>query len=302
LESRCAFYKAQPKKKMGAGASVETISSQSIGENVASLGAAYEKYRTAIEENDFNGGVLADIHDDVELEKMLESIGITNILHKKNLTKQFHKWKEGGGGGGGSTPHHRAADGDELTGSYNVAVQDTITLPPKDIMYEMFQIQGIPLDPQDLEPAGQSIYLAVKERCKLSNQHMKYDCFIGYRVASESDVAEKLYLLLKLKGLNPFWDKKCLTKGEDWKSAFIQGLQCSKCYVPLISSKALTMCRDRLKDHSGDNYLLEMQLGMKIRSEMGISSFIVPVHVGKCTTDPFASPFFYQAYFPSYYR
>ncbi len=277
---------------MGAGASVETISPQAVGENVASLGAAYEKYRSVIEENGFSGEILADINSDQDLEAMLESIGITNLLHKKNLVKQFHKWKDGGstpGSGGGSTGGGGSSETRTSSKSYNIAFQDNITIPPKDIMSEMFQIQGIPLDPQDLEPAGQAIYQAVKERCNSSNQGMLYDCFIGYRVFSESDVAEKLYLLLKLKGLNPFWDKKCLAKGEDWKEAFLKGLQCSKCYVSLISSKALSPCRDRLKDHSFDNYLLEMQLGMKIRQEINNPSFIIPIHIGKSNDPQFLS-------------
>jgi hypothetical protein len=285
---------------MGSGASVDNITPEAIAETVASFGGAYEKYRENIEYNGLNGEILADIENDQELEGMLESIDITNMLHKKNLIKQYRKWRETIGGSYGvasnmnntTIPPEDSQQTMQISSSmpklsaapplsHNIPFQETLTIGPRDILYDMFQIQGISLDPQDIEPAGQHLCQAVKERCTSSNEGMIYDCFISYRVASECDLAEKLYLLLKLQGLNPFWDKKCLSKGEDWKAAFLTGLQHSKSYIALISNKALSSSKDLLKDHSTDNFLLEMQIALKIRQMTNNSSFIIPVHVGK---------------------
>jgi hypothetical protein len=114
----------------------------------------------------------------------------------------------------------------------------------------------------------------------------KYDCFISYRHASESNIAEKLYYYLRLAGFNPFLDKHCLELCEDWKNGFISALQCSKCFISLISTVALKPATDSTRNHENDNYLLEMYNAQKLQSLPGNDRFIIPVHVGEYVDVP----------------
>jgi hypothetical protein len=69
-------------------------------------------------------------------------------------------------------------------------------------------------------------FVSEQKRRYDSTKIYEYDCFISYRVFSDKSLAEILYLRLKNeKKLNPFWDKKCLKKGESWKSGFLNGLR-----------------------------------------------------------------------------
>ena len=89
----------------------------------------------------------------------------------------------------------------------------TITLPPRDIMVKLLEIQGIALDPADIEPAIQRVVAAIKagmakhvlDEC---DGKKSYHVFISYRVNADKDLAEKVYYALKADGLHPFWDKR----------------------------------------------------------------------------------------------
>ena len=158
-----------------------------------------------------------------------------------------------------------------------------ITRTPRELMKEMFKIQGIICDPLDLKTCLKNIVQSVKESLsRMEKEELKegqYHAFISYRVAADSDVAEKLYYMLKLEGIEPFLDKFCLLNGEDWKVGFLRGLSNSATIIPLISSDGLKMCRDVGRDHTYDNVLLEYQMALAIAQED--TDFVVPVLVGK---------------------
>ena len=56
----------------------------------------------------------------------------------------------------------------------------------------------------------------------------KYDVFISYRVASDSEHVAILYEKLTGEGLTVFWDKLCLPDGVPWEEGFCDGLVQSK--------------------------------------------------------------------------
>jgi hypothetical protein len=111
---------------------------------------------------------------------------------------------------------------------------------PREILTEIFKIHGRDLDPQSFDPAFEAIAEAVRSNLSPTMDPTsasteepadspvplkKYDCFIGYRNASERNIAENLYLYLKGAGFNPFLEKRCLKFCEDWKTGFLSGLQ-----------------------------------------------------------------------------
>jgi hypothetical protein len=90
--------------------------------------------------------------------------------------------------------------------------------------------------------------------------------------------------MLKCEGLEPFWDKRCLHPGEDWKVGFLRGLNSSASFVAFVSTAGLASARNNAIDHSTDNVLLEYQLALHMndqRKQNGLCEFIVPILVGR---------------------
>ena len=152
-------------------------------------------------------------------------------------------------------------------------------------MSDLFGIQGIPLDPSDLDPAIAKIAQAVGYS-GVCDGKTKYDVFVNYRVAADADLAEKVYLYLKTMGIHAFLDKKCLKDGEPWKEGFLTGLSRSRKFLCLISSSALANVRNGALDHTNDNVLLEYETGQMIRDHLKevdadlAKSYIIPILVG----------------------
>ena len=262
---------------------MQTLSAQDIGDFVASLGAAFEPYRALIIENGFNGEVLGDITQESELNEMLDGIHITNVVHRKLLFKKFTSCgllnpamtttlssTVSTPKSGGQTPHN------------NSHISDHLVQSPRQILGEMFKIQGIRLDPQDIHDACGKIKSASRRSLSSTMRgDYEYDCFISYRVSSDIDIAEKLYLYLRAEGITSFFDKRCLKDGEDWKTGFINGLLKSRCFISLISAGALAPCRNIGVNHEHDNYMIEMQAALSVREFTENTQFIVPVFIGE---------------------
>ena len=87
-----------------------------------------------------------------------------------------------------------------------------------------------------------------------------------------------------VKGQFPFLDKFKLKDGMPWKDGFLQGLKGSKCFISLISRKALESCRDKSRNHTWDNVLLEIETALRYKSATGNAGYIVPVNIGEWLT------------------
>lgn len=254
---------------MGASASVISLPSltpQQVGDMVANLGAAYEPYKARLISDGISGDVLMSLSDS-DMKDMLKGLGIENVVHVKVLISHFNKLKaenstvHGGNGGGVQTGN------DPDCCKYHVLpcdfqVGEKITKTPRQTMTKLFEIQGIPVDPTDLDSAVEKIAKAVGTG--FGDGKEKYDCFINYRVASDADLAEKLYLYLRTKSIYAFLDKKCLKNGEKWKDGFLTGLKNSKCFLALISRNGLERVRDESADHTWDNVLLEYETALNV--------------------------------------
>jgi hypothetical protein len=162
--------------------------------------------------------------------------------------------------------------GDPAQSSYSIPEMNLqeltqITTSPRTIMKQLFAIQGLELDPDNLK-------MAVAEISKVVGSGFgdgidKYDCFLNYRVNADKDIAEKLFYMLKAAGIYAFFDKECLKKGEEWKEGFLAGLKNSRSFVALISRNCLSSVRDSKRDHSYDNVLLEYETALKIKASTG---------------------------------
>jgi hypothetical protein len=208
----------------GSTLSLESLCAQEIGKLVAALGDKYVPYQQLIIDNGISGEVLASLTD-VETKEIIISIGISNAAHQTILVTHFKKLKNGGNGGGGGggggavvAPNTGCVFHPLPTG---FRLGESVTKTPRHIMSKLFEIQGIPVDPQNLDPAIDKIVKTVGGG--FGNGVDKYDCFINYRVAADADLAERLYLYLELKGVRAFLDKKCLKDGEKWKDGFLKG-------------------------------------------------------------------------------
>ena len=109
--------------------------------------------------------------------------------------------------------------------------------------------------------------------------------FLGYRVSSDSQLAERLYDKLVSKGLKVWWDVKSLAAGQKWEDGFADGLKHSKVFVPLLSRGALSTFATLTPESNPDNVLLEhlMALEFKLRGDL---THIFPVLVGDLENHP----------------
>ena len=212
---------------MGAAGSVvstESLTPEQIGEFVENLGVAYKPYKALIVDNGVSGLVLKETKPS-ELADLLKDIGIAKPLHVRVLIANLQEICKGSETPGASNPASAPAPAAAVATvpfmEHNVKVNDAITMTPRTIMNKLFEIQGIPLDPSDFDSTVQKIKAVVGSG--YGDGINSYDCFINYRVASDADNAEKLYLYLKTAGVNAFLDKKCLKNGEKWKDGFLKG-------------------------------------------------------------------------------
>jgi hypothetical protein len=263
---------------MGATGSVacsEHVSAEEVGTFVENLGVAYKPYKAMIIENGVDGKVLKSMKAS-ELKDLLSEIGIEKALHVRVLMSHL---KDICSSSASEAPQPVETTSSVPFKEHDVVVNEACTMTPRTIMSKLFEIQGIPLDPTDVESAVRTIKDVVGTG--YGDGVSKYDCFINYRVASDADVALKLYLFLKIAGVHAFLDKKCLKNGQKWKDGFLTGLKRSNYFVAIISKSGLARVRDTAQDHASDNVLLEYETAIKIMNDTGNPKFICPIHCGE---------------------
>ena len=129
-------------------------------------------------------------------------------------------------------------------------------------------------------------FLSGKKVARLVGENPKYDIFLSYRVASDSQHVEKLYNLLTAQGFKVYWDKLCLEPGVDWEQGFCEGLVSSRTFVPLLSRDAINHpsidwqnFSKLTADSNCDNVFLEHRLAVELQG-LGLIEKIFPVFVG----------------------
>ena len=262
---------------MGAAASINALSPEELGQGIAGLGKAYVSYNQAVVDEAISGKVLfQSVQEDENLFRafLVENLGVQKPLHQTVMYNRYVEVLVAGEGGDKDTgPKMPIFD-----------VRDAVERSPKEILNELFQIQGIPLDPDNVAASVDKIAAAliasVGEDTGCDGKSL-FHGFISYRVAADKDIAEKVYDKLSMKGLFPFLDKYKLLDGQPWKAGFLQGLTGSRCFISLISRKALESCRDKTQNHEHDNVLLEIETALRYKRETGNNAYIIPVLVGE---------------------
>lgn len=183
--------------------SVATLSAVELGEMVASLGGSLQKYQNTIVDNAISGDIIATLEQN-EIEELLGDLNISP-LHARELTNKFMELKKIS----------------NVTSSVELEIPSEITQSPRWIMDKILVNPGIHVDPTDLDPAIDKLSKMIGTGTD-SDGVDKFDCYISYRVASDSDLAEKFYLYLRTKGLYPYLDKKILKNGEKFVEGFGQ--------------------------------------------------------------------------------
>ena len=262
---------------MGGGASIVDLSSTELGEAVSKLGKHYELASKEIIDSGISGTILFQtVHDSEEQFKsfVAEHFNITKPLLQTVLFTSYAGLLQNDGSSGKS-----------ISSLYDI--KETLQRPPRQILSDLFQIQGIKLDPENVAGAVDDIAAAIHESIgedTICDGINSFHCFIGYRVLADKVIAESLYDKLTVRGFKPFLDKFKLKNGLPWKDGFLQGLKGSKCFVSLISSGALSLCRDKSRNHTWDNYLLEIETALQYVQASGNSAYIIPIHIGEMVT------------------
>ena len=138
-----------------------------------------------------------------------EEIGINSAIHQKRILKELNSLKNGNNRNVGNSSdneeenhdaddEHYGEDDDDLASKLDkVIYTDVVTRTPKDIMTSLFKIQDIHLDPSDIKATADKIAEFVgSDGC---DGEESFDCFINYRVATDKDIAEKLYYFKKFR-------------------------------------------------------------------------------------------------------
>jgi serine/threonine protein kinase len=163
-------------------------------------------------------------------------------------------------------------------------------------------------DPKDRPSLSRILahpYVSGKSAVRMVGQEPHYDVFLSYRVASDFRHAEYLFKLLEAKGLQVWWDKKCLEPGMPWEQGFCAGLVHSKTFVCLLSRHAINHPQKSsqnfsqlTKDSPCDNVLLEHRLALQFRA-LGLIEKIFPVMIGDADDGMITPSPSYTNYFES---
>jgi hypothetical protein len=132
-----------------------------------------------------------------------------------------------------------------------------------------------------------SLALFIRRR---QRQRKDYHVFISYRVDTDKDLAEMLCRKLETESVpmrdetrlnvKVFWDAKDIQDGSNWKQTFLQALQHSCLFLPIVSEAALEpMKRIMPQDSKPDNVLLEYEVAMKLQKAKLIA--VLPLLVGR---------------------
>jgi ankyrin repeat protein/serine/threonine protein kinase len=138
----------------------------------------------------------------------------------------------------------------------------------------------------------QHTYISGQAAVRMVGEEPQFDVFLSYRVGPDKKHCEKLYMMLRQRGLNVWMDAYCLKDGKVWEQGFCDGLVQSKVFVCLISAAAVAdpsqkgRCFKTLtKSCHCDNVLLEHMLALELH-EMTLISSIYPVFLGKTLDVP----------------
>jgi len=172
-----------------------------------------------------------------------------------------------------------------------VEVLEEVTRTPRSILSDILVLPGVVLDPHEVSTAVTKLIDNGLLKAGYGDGVTKFDCFISYRVATERDVATQLYYDMKLQGIHPFLDSKCLIAGMNWKEGFLKGLLNSRTFLAVISSAGLERCRNSSADHTHDHVLLEFETALKISASTNNPSYICPVLVGSYTVEGYFAKF-----------
>lgn len=119
------------------------------------------------------------------------------------------------------------------------------------------------IGPVEVPPNLIAVSSHVKERRSRAQQRnvkAHYDVFISYRVATDAETARRLKDALSAAGFSAFLDKDNIQGGQDWRSAFLEGLKKSAIFVPLLSDAGMESILRLTPEGQDDHCFLEVGL------------------------------------------
>lgn len=118
-----------------------------------------------------------------------------------------------------------------------------------------------------------------------------YHIFISYRVATDAALAKSLCAALQESRrylpltagesvtVRCFFDQQNLKKGKDWREGFLNGLERSCLFLPIVSEAAVAPIKEvSANDSKDDNVLLEYETALRLKAARRL--VILPLLVG----------------------
>ena len=174
----------------------EDLSAEEVAAKIEEFGAAYSGYKSSIIENGLDGAFILTLKTEAEAKEVVQALGVTNIIHQRKLVSialEISSAALNQQSSRAATP--RATRGSSWQLPSDFSFMDSVTCTPRNTMTKLFEIQGIRVDPSDPESAISKITMA--DYGGYGDGLTTYDLFISYRVASDADLAEKLFYILK---------------------------------------------------------------------------------------------------------
>ena len=120
--------------------------------------------------------------------------------------------------------------------------------------------------------------------------------FITWFINLDKELAERVYDKLINKGIPVFWDAKSLLPGLPWEEGFVNGLNESAIYVPVLSKASLASYAELTAKSRCSNVLLEHLLALELKKRDN-SFLICPVFVCELENHPHPGGDIYTDFF-----
>lgn len=157
------------------------VSSSDLATRLKYLPPVYEPYEDIILSNAIDGAALLAMPNEESVRQALIDVGISNSMHRSVLTAKILESiaasiESVGGFVENPEPAPESSPGPQLE------VLDKITQSPRRILQQLFSIQGIDVDPENVKNVTGKICQEVRSSVAAgwANGVDRFDCFISY--------------------------------------------------------------------------------------------------------------------------
>lgn len=158
-------------------------------------------------------------------------------------------------------------------------------LPLRQVLLHPFVLD---LDHQVQTSAGASGSEDRATHCRSEEDPYRYDVYLCYRQSSDLELSRSIHRTLTALGLQVWFDESIVHIGNSFEQAYVEGLQRSKVFMPVLSRGAInddsffhgSNSFSRLRSDSPiDRLLLEMRMAIELKARHSLLA-ICPILIG----------------------